>query len=992
MMLRDAHFIDLFWGLCETLRLPPRLDEYQLLVEAVEAGLAPADDYLELKDLCRRLWVKSPADRQRFEEYFEQYFKDYTATLEEAYQLAHPEPEEPDAALTASPSTPDRETQAQPAESSRPEPPSQRKTPTPPKRSFKNWQAAQAISQSTAFADPALESQRFPIGDFTLNDEYFQPLTRRQLQQGWATLRSPQQEGQSDEWDIDATIQTLLQQGFLGEPKYLPQKVDRTELLLLVDRSNSMAPFDLLAERVLATANHAKDKGQFQAVGTFYFRNYVDQKLYADPECWKAIAVDDFLAGDPAPHRIAVFFSDAGAARGGFNPQRCQATRDFIQQLKPMVKQVCWLNPCAEESWQVNTAAFIRQELPMFACDLPSWQSLMRNLRGQASQRFVAQQLKAQKTKLPEAKLADLEQQLLGLVPENLERLEDEDRYERAIQRILAFVESQPKSLELLCHLAFPLALTPDLAFFLRENFPQAEETDWLVVPNLLLSSLCRVVGYQLYEIDSRARHLLLKRLMEQQGEAGKERLNQLSNSLLVYIQHRLEGTTLRPRDVGERPEWIALAYTQPNELAKQLARELRQAHPDDLPGQIRLASLAVTLAEPLAEAEFEPLLMLGRAYGRWARGDEQGADRLLGELPADMRVLPVEGILLRIPGEEVDPLELFPLEWIEVESARLVPDDEASPQNDGPSPLVFKTMEYEVAKVVLEAPANPTDLQPFEFTTATLKRRNGEWQVEERQGQANRLIERLIDGAELEMVEIPAGRFTMGSPKDEEDRSDDEGPQHEVSVDSFLMGRYLVTQAQWRAVVAMPQVVRKLESAPSHFKGAELPVERVTWEDATEFCARLSQHCGQTYRLPSEAEWEYACRAGTTTPFHFGETLTDEVANYRASSTYGLGPTGQYREKTTAVGSFPANAWGLHDMHGNVWEWCLDLWHKRYKGAPTDGSAWLESSDEEWYIQRGGSWYKVPEYCRSAYRDLIPSLRVHSFGFRVICELPRTP
>jgi formylglycine-generating enzyme required for sulfatase activity len=123
-------------------------------------------------------------------------------------------------------------------------------------------------------------------------------------------------------------------------------------------------------------------------------------------------------------------------------------------------------------------------------------------------------------------------------------------------------------------------------------------------------------------------------------------------------------------------------------------------------------------------------------------------------------------------------------------------------------------------------------------------------------------------------------------------------------------------------------------------------PVEQVSWHDAMEFCSRLSQSTGRYYILPSEAQWEYACRAGTTTPLAFGETLSDELANYDAHTTYGSGMRGQYRQQTTTVKRFPANAWGLQDMHGNVWEWCLDHWHDSYEGAPTDGSAWLNSTE----------------------------------------------
>jgi formylglycine-generating enzyme required for sulfatase activity len=168
--------------------------------------------------------------------------------------------------------------------------------------------------------------------------------------------------------------------------------------------------------------------------------------------------------------------------------------------------------------------------------------------------------------------------------------------------------------------------------------------------------------------------------------------------------------------------------------------------------------------------------------------------------------------------------------------------------------------------------------------------------------------------------------------------------------------------------------------------------VEQVSWYNAMEFCARLSAHTERPYRLPSEAEWEYACRAGTTTPFYVGKTLTTDVANYNGDYTYADGPKGEYRAETTPVDHFGlANAFGLCDMHGNVWEWCQDYWHDSYEGAPTDGSAWIEGGDSERRILRGGSWYYFPWFCRSAYRSYFgPGFVVSSYGFRVVCSAPR--
>lgn len=252
-----------------------------------------------------------------------------------------------------------------------------------------------------------------------------------------------------------------------------------------------------------------------------------------------------------------------------------------------------------------------------------------------------------------------------------------------------------------------------------------------------------------------------------------------------------------------------------------------------------------------------------------------------------------------------------------------------------------------------------------------------------------------------LRMMQIPSGQFTMGSSITEPDRFDDEGPQHPVSIQSFFMGKYPVTQAQWRYVSALPSVRRSLQAAPSRFYGDKNPVEQVSWYDAKEFCVRLSMHTGRQYYLPSEAQWEYACRAKTTTPFHFGETIATDLANYRGtddsayeqSGAYGDGPKGKYREKTMPVGSFVmTNAFGLCDMHGNVWEWCADHWHDTYEDAPADGRAWLTDREDANYVVRGGSWLDFPRNCRSASRDNFnPDAGYNSFGFRVCCMAPQT-
>ena len=310
-----------------------------------------------------------------------------------------------------------------------------------------------------------------------------------------------------------------------------------------------------------------------------------------------------------------------------------------------------------------------------------------------------------------------------------------------------------------------------------------------------------------------------------------------------------------------------------------------------------------------------------------------------------------------------------------------------------GPEPF---TLSYETAWL------EEITLQPITFTTSVL---DAQLRVRNSQGQGWALREPLGADGSLgpTMVQIPAGSFAMGSQPDEQERRSGEGPQHEVTLASFLLSQTPITQAQWREVAEWqpPQGekwARELKPKPSRFPGDDRPVERVNWFAAMEFCKRLSQRIGRQYTLPSEAQWEYACRAATTMPFHFGATITPELVNYDGDYTYAKGPKGAYRAQTTSVASFPANAWGLHDMHGNVREWCLDHFHESYEGAPVDGRAWLdpvkaeEEDNKKRRLLRGGSWNDDPGDCRSAYRNRnLPDFAVGNVGFRVVC-LPQGP
>jgi formylglycine-generating enzyme required for sulfatase activity len=262
--------------------------------------------------------------------------------------------------------------------------------------------------------------------------------------------------------------------------------------------------------------------------------------------------------------------------------------------------------------------------------------------------------------------------------------------------------------------------------------------------------------------------------------------------------------------------------------------------------------------------------------------------------------------------------------------------------------------------------------------------------EISRRRGQAHYLTEDLGNGVTLEMVYIPGGTFLMGWPESEGKRYSNERPQHSVTVKPFLISKYPITQAQWREVAVLSEVGQELKLRPSRSGGKSHPVTQVSWHDAVEFCDRLSQKTGHEYRLPTEAEWEYACRAGTTTPFHFGETITSDLANYDARQSYRSKHQGIYREVTTPVGNFQvANLFGLFDMHGNVWEWCLDHWHENYDKAPTNGDEWLNNSKSQTRVMRGGSWINDPSMCRSSSRfHQNASEMFKHVGFRIVFSL----
>ena len=581
---------------------------------------------------------------------------------------------------------------------------------------------------------------------------------------------------------------------------------------------------------------------------------------------------------------------------------------------------------------------------------------------------------------------------------------------EQARRQVERFIRRfEPSYRQLAYYAALPLVLTPELLHYLRNQFLRQIQLPWVAEADLLLSDLCYPVGYEQYALDTDVRAYLVA---EMEDELGVDRLQAVAKLLLRYIQHLDMMNPYLSRQDLQAQQWAAMVYVDDRQR-QQVARQVAEAYQRNSsanaahgltsldPAEMAwLSRLVEELAPKLEADQYKPLLDYARLVGQLITDPKQASSDAIA------RSYVVEGITLEVPEELIPPeekqsrvsLKKFPeLEPFDFIDAQLADDTD-----DLPFPPMLQTEEYTVITFQEEIePELTQELEAFGFTVATLQRGSDKtktidgWVIQEEQHQAYKFNETLTEDVILEMVAIPEGKFLMGSPEDEPGSDDDESPQHEVTLQPFFMGRYPITQAQWRAVAEMKQVKQELNPDPSHFKGENRPVEQVSWEDAVEFCARLSRETDRIYRLPSEAEWEYACRAGTTTPFHFGEMILTEVANYNGRA-YGDGPKGEDRGETTPVMEFGiANQYGLSEMHGNVWEWCQDHWHGNYEGAPSDGSAWVDKDNENEnrsHICRGGSWICYPDLCRSAFRvDFGPDFSFYDLGFRVVCSAPRS-
>ncbi|MFN9675643.1 MAG: formylglycine-generating enzyme family protein, partial [Microcystis sp.] len=608
-------------------------------------------------------------------------------------------------------------------------------------------------------------------------------------------------------------------------------------------------------------------KQTWENVPHFYFDNLIRDEVLRQENGWESQSLTKVLSNYSPEVTSCLILSDAGAARKRYVEKRLSATETLIRRFSRRFSRVAWLNPLPYHRWYGTTAiniADLAEDIPnfsMFELTTEDWENLITWLKEEA---IPPRHFPFNPNQFQQGDNWD----------------EDEDFFSAKSRLRLFEKENELNTRELAKRAAFPLSLSPNLLYYLRQHQDKNNQAPWYAIADILLSSLVRKIDRELYEMSPDVRKLLLEKLTP-------EELKSLAYQLQTYIQEQI-GDYCSKSVYWQNQQWLALAYLKPSQAVNEIKQLLAEAIKNN--NRVRLVRLTALLKNLSgALADYEPLLLLNEPIAAYSRGDLNTVGNVL----------------------------------------QLSPEDEGTLQ---------KRLIDKVAAIV------PYNENLFLFTAETVLVNETGKVIERKPVKAYFYDEKLAEVGNrkkaqnyIRMMYIPQGEFWMGTEDEEIERLvkkfgwdgfRSERPQHLVKVPAFHISQTPITQAQWRAVAATAKIDIYLETNPSRFKGDELPVERVNWYEATEFCKRLSRETKREYRLPSEAEWEYACRAGTTTPFYFGETITGELANYTAGYTYAGEAKGEYRQQTTPVGQFPPNAFGLYDMHGNVWEWCADTWH----------------------------------------------------------------
>ncbi|AVQ70952.1 hypothetical protein B5D77_06090 [Microcystis sp. MC19] len=878
-----------------------RVENYLIQKLANDSDIAiqenPNLDNPKIKLLCQALWVKSPKEKEKFDQAWTEMLQlqpEINIEIAKKTPIRHPEEsiskiinpmddrESPSLEITPSGDTP--------------------------------------IAPETSFPQIATAIEKRKKITSLDNPDYY-PIGIAKLQESWQQLRPLPLESPRQTWDLKATVMATAKRGFFDQIIYQKKQLYRREIIIFIDCSDSMIPFAGFG-RIM--------KQTWANVPHFYFDNLIRDEVLRQENGWESQSLTKVLSNYSPEVTSCLILSDAGAARKRYVEERLSATETLIRRFSRRFSRVAWLNPLPYHRWYGTTAidiADLAEDIPnfsMFELTTEDWENLITWLKEEA---IPPRHFPFNPNQFHQGDNWD----------------EDEDFFSAKSRLRLFEEENEPNTRELAKRAAFPLSLSPNLLYYLRQHQDKNNQAPWYAIADILLSSLVRKIDRELYEMSPDVRKLLLEKLTP-------EELKSLAYQLQTYIQEQI-GDYCSKSVYWQNQQWLALAYLKPSQAVNEIKQVLAEAIKNN--NRVRLVRLTALLKNiSAALADYEPLLLLNEPIAAYSRGDLNTVGNVLQLSPEDEGTLQkrlIDKVAAIVPYNE----NLFTAETV----------------------LVNKTGQ------VIER--KPVKAYFYDEKLAEVGNRK----------KAQNYIR---------MMYIPQGEFWMGTEDEEIERLvkkfdskvfTRERPQHLVKVPAFYMSQTPITQAQWRAIAATAKIDIDLETNPSSFIGDELPVERVNWYQATEFCKRLSRETKREYRLPSEAEWEYACRAGTKTPFHFGETITGELANYNAGYTYAGEAKGEYRQQTTPVGQFPPNAFGLYDMHGNVWEWCADTWHDNYDGAPTDGSAWIENGNDNRSPLRGVSWYYYPYYCRSAFRDGYHrrGSYYNYYGFRVVCGAGRT-
>jgi formylglycine-generating enzyme required for sulfatase activity/uncharacterized protein with von Willebrand factor type A (vWA) domain len=870
--------LDLFYQLRNEEGFPLSIEQYYRVENYLIQKLANDSDIAiqenpnlenpKIKLLCQALWVKSPEEKQKFDQAWTemlQFQPEINIEIPKKTPIRHPEEsiskiidpmddkEFPSLAFI----TPSGD------------------APLPPETPFP--QSATAIEKRKKIT--------------SLDNPDYYPIGIAKLQESWQQLRPLPLESPRQTWDLKATVIATAKRGFFDQIIYQKKQLYRREIIISIDCSDSMIPFAGFG-RIM--------KQTWENVPHFYFDNLIRDEVLRQENGWESQSLTKVLSNYSPEVTSCLILSDAGAARKRYVEKRLSATETLIRRFSRRFSRVAWLNPLPYHRWYGTTAidiADLAEDIPnfsMFELTTEDWENLITWLKEEPIP--------------PRHFQFDLAQFQQG---DNWD--DDEDFFSAESCLRLFEKENELNTRELAKRAAFPLSLSPNLLYYLRQHQDKNNQAPWYAIADILLSSLVRKIDRELYEMSPDIRKLLLKKLTP-------EELKSLAYQLQTYIQEQI-GDRCSKSVYWQNQQWLALAYLKPSQAVNEIKQLLAEAIKNN--NRVRLVRLTALLENiSAALADYEPLLLLNEPIAAYSRDEETRQKHLIDKV-ADI-----------VPYNE--NLFLFTAETVLVNQEGKVIERK---------PVKAYFYDENLAEV-----GNQKKAQNY-----------------------------------IRMMYIPQGEFWMGTEDEEIERlvkkfrwdgSGRERPQQLVKVPAFYMSQTAITQAQWRAVASRTdlKVERDLNPDPSSFKYPprwDRPVERVNWYDAVEFCARLSKLTGKEYRLPSEAEWEYACRAGTTTRFYFGDDANQlgDYAWYNGNSQGATHPVGQKKP----------NAWGLYDMSGNVWEWCEDNWHSY--------------NDNDYRILRGGSWYDDPDSCRSASRnDLLRRVNFNRLdGFRLVCGARRT-